>query len=151
LNSPREIFEQQFKAAAAAGAVSELYMRLLADKVPELQRSAYGKELKDVEALIIVRFAAALSDDEKALLRLCRQLRNKILHCDFHSARQKLQELGANPQSGNVRTTDIGGLSGKEMAKKNQGCGRKRARLVTVCCRSRQPGGYGVRLVARSG
>jgi hypothetical protein len=93
-------------------------MRLLADKVPELQRAAYGKELRDVEALIIVRFADALLDDEKTLLERCRQLRNKILHCDFRAARKKLQELGANPQRGDVAMVDIRGLSGQEMAVK---------------------------------
>jgi hypothetical protein len=118
LNSPREIFERQYKAAAAEGALYELYMRLLADKVPQLQQSAYGERLEDVEGLIVVHFASALSDDETTLLTLCRQLRNKILHCDFHAARKKLEELGVNPQPGNVRRTDISGLSGPEMAEK---------------------------------
>jgi hypothetical protein len=118
LNSPREIFERQYKAAAAEGALYELRMRLLADKVLELQKSAYRQELKDIEKLIIAHFASALSDDEKALLERCRQLRNKILHCDFHAARKKLEELGANPQPGNVRRTDVSGLSGQQMAEK---------------------------------
>lgn len=121
LNSPREIFEQQYKAAAAEGALYELHMRLLADKVPQLQQSAYGERLEDVEGLIVVHFASVLTDDEKRLLTLCRQLRNKILHCDFHSARKKLEELGVNPQSGNVRTTDISGLFGRQMAEKITG------------------------------
>ena len=49
MQSPREIFERQFKAAAAEGAVYELHMRLLADKVPELRPSAYGERLENVE------------------------------------------------------------------------------------------------------
>jgi hypothetical protein len=118
VKSPREIFEQQYKAAAAEGALYELYMRLLADKVPELQQSAYGERLEDVEGLIVVHFSSALTEDEKNDLRLCRQLRNKILHCDFHAARKKLEELGANPQPGNLRRTDISGLSGRQMAEK---------------------------------
>jgi hypothetical protein len=44
LNSPRDIFERQYKAAAAEGALYELYMRLLADKVPEL---AGGRDAPD--------------------------------------------------------------------------------------------------------
>jgi hypothetical protein len=115
MNSPREIFDRQYKAAAAEGALYELYMRLLADKVPELQESAYGEKLENVEELIVAHFASALTDDEKSHLKLCRQLRNKLLHCDFHAARKKLGELGANPQPGNVRRTDISGMSGREM------------------------------------
>lgn len=62
-----------------------------------------------------MHFSSALTEDEKNRLKLCRQLRNKILHCDFHAARKKLEEFGANPQPGNVRRTDISGLSGREM------------------------------------
>jgi hypothetical protein len=115
LHSPREIFERQYKAAAAEGALYELYMRLLADKVSELQHSAYSRRLKNVERLIVVHFSDALTDDEKNHLKLCRELRNKILHCDFHEARNRLEEIGANPQPGGVKRTDIGGMSGQEM------------------------------------
>jgi hypothetical protein len=118
LQSPREIFERQYKAAAAEGALYELHMRLLADKVPELQQSAYGERLEDVEGLIAVHFSSALTEEEKTHLKLCRQLRNKILHCDFHAARKKLLELGANPQPGNDRRTDLSGLSARQMAEK---------------------------------
>jgi hypothetical protein len=116
VNSPREIFERQYKAAAAEGALYELYIRLLADKVPELQQTAYGERLEGVEGLIVVHFSSALTEDEKNHLKLCRQLRNEILHCDFHAARKKLEELGANPQFGNVRRMEISGLSGREIA-----------------------------------
>jgi hypothetical protein len=119
LDSPREwAFEPQYKAAAAEGALYELRMRLLADKVPALQQAAYGERLEDVEGLIIVHFAGHLTDQEKSLLKLCRQLRNKILHCDFHAARKKLGELGANPQQGNVKRIDIRGLSGRAVIAK---------------------------------
>ena len=91
MQSPREIFQRQFKAAAAEGAVYELYIRLLADKVPELRQSAYGERLEDVEGLIVVHFSSALTEDEKNHLKLCRQLRNKILHCDFHATSPDLR------------------------------------------------------------
>ena len=83
MNSPREIFERQYKGAAAEGALYELYMRLLADKVPELQQSAYSERLEDVEGLIIVHFSNALTEDEKNHLKLCRQLRNKFCTAIF--------------------------------------------------------------------
>jgi hypothetical protein len=118
MNSPREIFEQQYKRAAAEGALVELRLRLLADKVPELRSIAHDEKLEKVETLIGEHFADALTVDEKAALRLCRQHRNKVLHCDFRAARGKLEHLGADTQRGNVKRVDLQGLSGTQMAEK---------------------------------
>jgi hypothetical protein len=118
VKSPRESFEAQYKEAAAEGAIIELHMRLLADKVPTLQQFAHDQRLEDVETLIVQHFVAVLTDDEKRTLELCRQLRNKILHCDFKAARKKLQQIGAAPGRGDVKKIDISGLSGKEMLQK---------------------------------
>jgi hypothetical protein len=106
-----DAFEQQYKAAAAEGAIVELKLRLLADKVPELQRFAHDKKLGAVETLIEKHFTDALTAEEKATLTLCRQLRNKILHCDFRAARQKLEEMGIATARGGVKKIDIVGLS----------------------------------------
>ena len=76
------------------GAAVELKMRLLAGKIPALQKHAHKIVLEDIEAGLIEHFGAALSDEDKGTLRLCRQLRNKVLHSDFHAARDKLSELG---------------------------------------------------------
>jgi hypothetical protein len=119
LLSPKtDIFEQQYKEAAAEGALYELRLRLLADKIPALQQSAYRERLEGVEDLIVGHFGSALLAEDATLLKRCRQLRNKILHCDFAAARKKLEELGANPQHGNVRRVDVRGLSGREMIDK---------------------------------
>lgn len=93
-------------------------MRLLADKMPTLRKFAHDQRLEDVETLIVQQFAAVLSDDEKRTLELCRQLRNKILHCNFKAARKKLQQIGAEPSRGDVKKVNISGLSGKEMLEK---------------------------------
>jgi hypothetical protein len=121
VNPIRGIVEQQFKAAAAEGALYELRMRLLADKVPELQEAAYGEKLQNVERLIVRRFSDVLSSEEKTLFEQCRQLRNKLLHCDFHAVRRKLAELGANPQKGDVKRLDISGLTGAQMGERITG------------------------------
>jgi hypothetical protein len=86
--------------------------------VPELRQAAYGERLEDIESLIGRHFASVLADDEKTLLASCRQLRNKILHCDFRAARRKLEGLGTNPRSGNVKRVDISGMTRAEMAEK---------------------------------
>jgi ABC-type siderophore export system fused ATPase/permease subunit len=88
------VFLEPFKDAVAEGAVVELKLRLLAGKVPALQKYAHQKKLEDIEDELATHFGAALSAAEKETLRLCRQLRNKVLHSDFLAARDKLQELG---------------------------------------------------------
>jgi hypothetical protein len=119
MSGPREIFEQQFKDAAAEGAIVELRMRLLADKVPALQTLAHAEHLVDVETLIVEHFFSALKDDEKEALRLCRQLRNKVLHCNFHAARKALNQLGVDTERGNVKKIDIRGpTAGDELVEK---------------------------------
>jgi hypothetical protein len=118
MSVPRQILEQQYKAAAAEGAIYELHMRLLADKVPELQQAAYGERLEDIENFIVSHFKIKLSCSDMETFQLSRQLRNKILHCDFLAVRNKLRALGADPQRADVKKIDIAGMSGVEMAAK---------------------------------
>jgi hypothetical protein len=101
------MFLEPFKAAAAEGAVVELKLRLVAAKVPALQKYAHKKHLESIEDDLAEHFAASLSAEERETLRLCRQLRNKILHTDFRAARDKLNDLGEETQSGGVRKIDI--------------------------------------------
>jgi hypothetical protein len=118
MQGPRQIFEEQYKVAAAEGAIYELRMRLLADKAPELQQAAYVERLQDNEHLIVAHFGTALGSDEINTFELARQLRNKILHCDFLAVRKKLESLGAVPQRADVKKADIRGLTGAQMAER---------------------------------
>ena len=54
----------------------------------------------------------------KKTLAVCRQLRNKILHCNFRLARDKLGELGFESRRGGVRKIDVQDLSGRQIAEK---------------------------------
>jgi hypothetical protein len=63
--------------------------------------------LGSIEEPIAIVFAAQLSDAELATLRMSRELRNKLLHGDFHEARERLQTLGVSVQSGGVRRMQI--------------------------------------------
>jgi hypothetical protein len=103
---PVENARSQFKAAAGEAAGVELSMRMLADKVPELRTFAH-KKFEDIEDEIIKHFGDLLSDDDKKTLSASRVLRNKILHCDFEAARNKLDELGLSPERGVVRRGTI--------------------------------------------
>ena len=110
LSPPHAAFLEQFKLASGEGAVVELKLRLLADKIPALQRFAHAQKLEDIEDEIAKYFGHALSQAEKDILALCRKLRNKILHCNFGAARERLTDLGAEPQSPGVRRIDLSGM-----------------------------------------
>lgn len=112
------LYVNAFKAAAAEGAVVELKMRLLAGKVPALHKEAHSLFLTNIEAGLIDHFGAALSDSDKENLRLCRQLRNKVLHTDFRAARDKLGKLGLESSPGDVVKLDLSVATVSEVPKK---------------------------------
>ena len=112
------MFLDAFKTAAAEGAVVELKMRLLAGKIPPLQKYALCRFMGSIEAAIIEHFGDALSDDEKDILRLCRELRNKVLHTDFYEARDRLSKLGFDTPPAAVKKIDIPVVSKAEILKK---------------------------------
>lgn len=118
--NPVAVFFEEYKLASGEGAVVELKLRLLADKVPSLQRFAHAQKLEDIENEIARYFGQALSEQEKNTLALCRQLRNKILHCNFSVARETLVKLGKVPQSSGVRRVDLAGLNGAQMLAKTK-------------------------------
>ena len=118
LSIAEAMFLQAFKNAAAEGAAVELKMRLLAGKILALQKDAHRIVLGDIEAGLIEHFGAALSDEDKKTLRLCRQLRNKVLHSDFRAARDKLSELGIASSPGGVVKIGLPGVTVAEVAKK---------------------------------
>ena len=70
-------FLPEYKAAVAEGAVLELKLRLLADKVPALQSFAHAQSLAEIETQIAQHFGAALTEEEKKTLCLCRELRTR--------------------------------------------------------------------------
>lgn len=112
------LFLPDYRAAAAEGAVLELKMRLLADKVPVLQSFAHAQKLEDTETQIAQHFAAALSDKEKETLKHCRTLRNKILHGNFGAAREQLTKMGRETPSGGVKRVDLAELSTDQLTEK---------------------------------
>lgn len=115
---PHTVFLEQYKFASGEGAVVELKLRLLADKIPSLQKFAHVQRLEDIENEIAQYFGKTLSDKDKNTLALCRQLRNKILHCNFSVARQKLAELGTESPSGGVKKVDLAALNHAQVQSK---------------------------------
>jgi hypothetical protein len=113
------MFLEPFKAAAADGAVVELKLRLLAGKVPALQKYAHKRHLENIEDDLATHFS--LSAEDRETLSLCRQLRNKILHSDFRAARGKLNEMGVATTAGAVTKVDIPVVSVAEVSAKIRG------------------------------
>jgi len=112
--APSDIFIDEFRVAAGEGAVLELKIRLLASKCPSL-RPYVTKHLEKIEDAILALFAEQLDDSEQEQWRLSRQLRNKVLHCDFPRARLKLHELGEPQLRGGVRQLRFNSTTGRGM------------------------------------
>jgi hypothetical protein len=112
------MFLESFKTAAAEGAVVELKLRLLAGKIPALQKYAHQRKLEDIETELAKHFGGSLSAEEKETLALCRQLRNKVLHTDFCAARDRLNELGVETASGEVLKINTPVVSMAEISQK---------------------------------
>ena len=110
------IFMEQYRAAAAEGAIVELKLRMLADRIPTLQKFAHEEKLEDVEKAVALHFGAAISQSDKDKLRICRQLRNKILHSEFRAVRNRIEEHGGSRSIGGVKKIDVAGLSGQQIA-----------------------------------
>lgn len=98
---------EQFSHVSAAGAELELRMRLLCGIVPEISETSTSHRLEKVEEAILSHFAVELSaNDQQALVR-ARQLRNKVLHADFHAARSKLTEIDGTVPVNVTRMTKL--------------------------------------------
>ena len=118
MRSPSEVFVEQYKAAAAEGAVVELKLRLLAGKIPSLHTYAHAQKLEYIETVVSQYFGHVVSEEDKKALSLCRQLRNKVLHCDFRAARSKLEDLGYEASGGRVKAVDVSEVSGTSLVDK---------------------------------
>jgi hypothetical protein len=97
-----EIMIQEYEAAAGRGCVYELRMRFLCEHVPALAEQAHANGLGQIEPRVAEVFAAQLSPEERHLLREAKRLRDKVLHCEFHSARERLAGLGYQPDGAGV-------------------------------------------------
>lgn len=86
----RRIYDE-YELLAGKAALFELYIRLLADKTPELKPYVH-KNLQFLEEKLYEHFSEKISDEELHILERTRPLRNRILHGNFSSAKNKLEE-----------------------------------------------------------
>jgi hypothetical protein len=117
------LFLEPFKVAAAEGAALELKLRLLAGSVPALESRALDRNLTNVEGAVMAHFRASLTEAEKKTLVACRELRNKVLHADFHAAREKMRTVNVPTSQGGVTKVTISEESVGTIAAKIQAVG----------------------------
>ena len=104
---PSDKFIAAFASASSAGCVLELKYRLLADMRPTLRPVARAQKLGDVESAIVNEYRPHLSEREVKLLNDVRVLRNKVLHCDFDVAHEKLRDMGVHLLDGLVTQVNV--------------------------------------------
>ena len=101
----------RYETAAGKAAVTELKLRILAEVIPPLEQHAHDGKLENVENRIFgwfVSIGEPLSDTEQSRITTTRQFRNKLLHGELHTARQKMHSLGAPPRTGGVMHMKFG-------------------------------------------
>lgn len=114
----QNIAEQCFKAASAEAALFELRMRLRAGAISTTCDLEIETKLAAICNYILNYYKAALHDtDEKVLQRAC-NLRNKLLHCEFSVARQRLSEINPKARRGGVTMLDVDSLDGAAILNK---------------------------------
>lgn len=112
------MFLSSFKAAAAEGAAFELKMLLLAGSIPAAGLNVTVKNFRKVHGNLLAHFNHILCDEDKEILDLCLYIRNKLLHADFYSLRQKLNSLIIASETGNVMKIDLTDVSRAEIMSK---------------------------------
>ena len=100
-NSFTDIYIEDFKKLAALGAVQEFKSRMLANKHDlkftnkkgkvELAASAFSSS--DTEEAVFDFFDKEINSEEKIFLSSTRQIRNKLLHCEFGEFVSLLEKL----------------------------------------------------------
>jgi len=84
-----------------------LHLPLFAGAHEELCAFAHAYLLADVESAIVRILGNRLCEQDKELLKDCRQLRNKVLHCDFRAVKQKLGDMGITIATGGVTKVNL--------------------------------------------
>jgi hypothetical protein len=97
-NKSHPSIEQAFQLFAEVGkaaVLQELKVRLLASKTNEIKDSAHEYKVVKTEEAVVSHFLAKsmICDEEKDLIEKARQIRNKILHCEFDEAIKRIEEL----------------------------------------------------------
>jgi hypothetical protein len=105
--SPRGIAEQHFKTASAEAALFELRVRLCAGTIAPARDMRIDTSLSVVRDALLEHFKPILGERDVELLQNACSLRNKMLHCEFSAARQRLDEQQPKTRHGGVMKLDV--------------------------------------------
>lgn len=117
----RSIAEARFKLASAEAALFELRLRALAGTIPIVQDYKIDENLAKVRDAVVAHYQSKLTAEETALLNRAVTFRNKLLHCEFSTARQHLNQIDPKARDGGVVKADIAGLDTPAMREKVTG------------------------------
>jgi hypothetical protein len=107
---PRAIAEQAFKMTSAEAALFELRMHLRAGAIPATRALPIDSKLSCVLDAFLKHYRSVLSAPEVIIIEKACALRNKLLHCEFSAARQRLNELNPQAHAGGVIALDVAKL-----------------------------------------
>lgn len=107
-----------FAEVGAQAVLQELKIRILASKTPETKNEAFAFTVAVTEEAVLNHYLALkmITQEEKTLIEKARGIRNKILHCEFDEAINRIRDLKPGAASGaSVGIIKIEGLKGEEL------------------------------------
>lgn len=119
--NPSDIAIENFAEVGKLAIKQELKMRLLANKTEAIKGSAFDKRFGNVEEAVIQYFRKGnhISQFEIDILTKSRQIRNKILHCEFDAAIKLIEEYNQKSLTGpSIKVLHVGDLSGEDLLTK---------------------------------
>jgi hypothetical protein len=82
-----------YRDVAVAATAYEIVMRNFASEFPEMKNIAYNPENDFEEVQLMLAKGLGFSQETIDLVENCRKARNKVLHCDFFSAKKIASQL----------------------------------------------------------
>lgn len=94
---PSDALIAVFREAAGWAAAYELAMRMLADRTSGLEALSLAKSFQQVEDAVRAHFKVHLTQADDHLLDNIRPIRNKLLHGELRTARERMAQMGHPP------------------------------------------------------
>ena len=91
-----------FEKVVGKAGLFELRGRLLAGRTSGLEGYSCCEKFYDTETQLLQYFDSKLTDSEKVILSNARKIRNKLLHCDFSPATDRIEKLIGKSLDGGV-------------------------------------------------